>query len=88
MFYRTNFSIDLGGKNNKSHVHLIRFREFPDISKVLDYRFFINTKAIVTAEGLVLLDEYGNPQKDYYYIRGKRRLKLSKRRRTKFFVKE
>ena len=54
--------------------------------KALDYRFFDGTYAIVKDEKLCFLETNLKPEKTHFFMKRGKRLKLSKRKRVKWFL--
>jgi len=86
ILYRSNLRIQFDWRNVKVNKYTISFNDLPE---TLDYEFFTNKKAILTNQGLILLDKDNNQEKHYYVIIRKRKriVKMSKRKRVKIYKK-
>lgn len=80
ILYRTNLRIYFDWRNKKINKYTISFIDLPE---VLDYEFFTNKKAIVSSNSLVLLDNCDKPEEDYYIVRKRNKIVLSKKKRVK-----
>jgi len=80
LIYRTNLRIQFDWRNKNVNKYSIDFIELPEI---VDYEFFTNQKAVFNGDDLILLNRRDKPIEDYYIIRNKKSIKISKRKRVK-----
>ena len=84
IIYRTNLRIQFDWRNQNVNKYSISFIELPE---VVDYEFFTNQKAVFSGDNLILLNNRDKPIEDYYIIRTKKNVKISKRKRVKKYKK-
>lgn len=83
ILYRTNLTIAIDWKNSEINKFEIEFHDLPD---VVDYEFFTNKKAVINQGSLILLDQEGKAETTHYFVKTKKKIRLSKKKKVKEYI--